>query len=80
MGYRMRTVSIIFLSGFLSSLLVACGGGGGSSTLEAEVQSVNQPAVAEECAPDCFLQTSDVNQDGDINVQDIIIIVNSILN
>ena len=29
MGYRMRMVSIIFLSGFLSSLLVACGGGGG---------------------------------------------------
>ena len=42
--------------------LFACGGGGGSSTLEAEVQSVNQPTVAEECAPDCFLQTSDVNQ------------------
>ena len=42
--------------------LYACGGGGGGSTLDAEVQSVNQPVSAEECAPDCFLETSDVDQ------------------
>ena len=46
----------------LLTTLYACGGGGGGSTLDAEVQSVNQPEVVEECAPDCFLKTSDVNQ------------------
>ena len=42
--------------------LTACGGGGGGSTLDAEEQAVNNPPVATNCAPDCFLAASDVDQ------------------
>jgi hypothetical protein len=41
----MRTVSIIFLSGFLVSLLVACGGGGGGGATTGDGGTPTQPPV-----------------------------------
>ena len=41
----MRTVSIIFLSGFLASLLAACGGGGGGGAATGDGGTPTQPPV-----------------------------------
>lgn len=41
--------------------LTACGGGGGGSSQATEAQAVNAPAVPENCAPNCFLKTTDVD-------------------
>lgn len=44
-------------------LITACGGGGGGgSTLQAEQDSVNKGEGSDQCAPDCALRESDVQQ------------------